>query len=137
MKIDPRQIPSGGLIISEEFTSRGLDLDTEIIHFRPLIKVRAEVTKISGAVLARLLIDAMFFGSCSRCLNEFERKYTKQIQIHYPVGKTESEIILDPDIREEIILDYPIKPLCSDSCKGLCPKCGANLNEGGCTCGST
>ena len=137
MKIDPRQIPSGGLILSEEFTSRGLDLDTEIIHFRPPIKVRAEITKISTAVSVRFSIEAIFFGSCSRCLNEFERKYTKQIQINYPVGKSESEIILDPEIREEIILDYPIKPLCSDSCKGLCPKCGANLNEGGCSCGST
>jgi uncharacterized protein len=137
VKIDPRQIPSGGLILREEFTPKGLDLDTEIIHFRPPIKVGAEVTKVSGAVSVRFSIEGMFFGSCSRCLNEFERKYTKEIQVNYPVGKAESEIILDPEIREEIILDYPIKPLCSDNCKGLCLKCGANLNEGGCSCGST
>jgi uncharacterized protein len=43
-------------------------------------------------------------------------------------------IDLGPDIREEIILDYPVKPLCKPDCKGLCPTCGKNLNEGQCNC---
>ena len=49
-------------------------------------------------------------------------------------GERSRTIDLDQDIREEIILDYPIKPLCNPDCKGLCPKCGKNLNEGGCNC---
>ena len=52
-------------------------------------------------------------------------------------GERSRTIDLDQDIKEEIILDYPIKPLCNPDCKGLCPKCGKNLNEGGCSCAIT
>lgn len=43
-------------------------------------------------------------------------------------------IDLQPIIREEGILAVPIQALCSPDCKGLCPVCGQNLNEGTCTC---
>lgn len=35
---------------------------------------------------------------------------------------------------EQFLLALPIKPLCSKTCRGLCPKCGQNLNEGACSC---
>ena len=37
-------------------------------------------------------------------------------------------------MREQIILMMPLKPLCDETCKGLCPRCGANLNREACTC---
>lgn len=43
-------------------------------------------------------------------------------------------IDLQPIIREEGILAVPIQALCSPDCKGLCPQCGQNLNEGACSC---
>jgi uncharacterized protein len=36
--------------------------------------------------------------------------------------------------RQDILLAMPIKPICSEECKGLCPSCGRNLNEGPCGC---
>jgi uncharacterized protein len=72
--------------------------------------------------------------SCSRCLEEFESDFKKVIALNYPVDKSDPVINLEPDIREEIIIDYPLKPLCKPDCKGLCPKCGRNLNEGNCSC---
>ncbi len=63
--------------------------------------------------------------------------FNKDIQLSYALDSSDVFIDLKPNIREEIILDYPIKPLCSLSCKGLCLKCGKNKNEGGCNCGST
>jgi len=36
---------------------------------------------------------------------------------------------------EEFLLALPVKPLCSDECKGLCPDCGQDLNAGPCKCG--
>jgi uncharacterized protein len=41
---------------------------------------------------------------------------------------------LDDEIRQEIILDYPMKIICKAECKGLCPNCGQNLNTGECDC---
>jgi uncharacterized protein len=46
-------------------------------------------------------------------------------------GKT---VDLDPFLREQIILALPAYPVCDESCKGLCPVCGANLNERECGC---
>ncbi|MBI5187527.1 MAG: DUF177 domain-containing protein, partial [Nitrospirae bacterium] len=37
-------------------------------------------------------------------------------------------------IKEQVMLNLPMKPLCSDSCKGICPQCGTDLNEGNCGC---
>jgi uncharacterized protein len=47
------------------------------------------------------------------------------------------EIDLKPAIREQILLQIPGSPLCTDACKGLCPKCGKDLNEGECGCDRT
>ena len=44
------------------------------------------------------------------------------------------EIDLSPLVQEQIILALPTRPLCRESCKGLCPQCGVNLNVQTCTC---
>jgi uncharacterized protein len=41
---------------------------------------------------------------------------------------------LTPLIREQMILALPTRPLCQEDCRGLCPRCGANLNERDCGC---
>ena len=47
------------------------------------------------------------------------------------------EIDLKPALREQILLSIPPSPVCSDDCKGLCPRCGKDLNEGECGCDRT
>jgi uncharacterized protein len=47
------------------------------------------------------------------------------------------EIDIDPYVFEEVMLNLPIKTLCSDACKGMCPVCGKNLNNGDCRCEKT
>ena len=137
MKIDTRQIPDEGLTLAEEFSPAEIDLDTEIIKFCGPVKARAVVTKSYDAITVALTLNAPMLASCSRCLQEFNAGFNKQFQLNYAVDKLQPLIDLDSDIREEIILSYPINPLCSDDCKGLCPRCGHNLNEGGCNCGTT
>lgn len=162
MRIDTNQIPSGGLTLTEEFIPSALDLETGIVKFRGPIKTKADVSRITNAVSVRLFLNATMYASCSRCLNEFDIGLDREIELNYAVSKQESKIDtsnpkrvkrvegslechgersrtidLNPDIRDQIILDYPIKPLCSLNCKGLCAKCGKNLNEGGCSCATT
>ena len=43
-------------------------------------------------------------------------------------------IDLDPLVREQLVLSLPAYPVCREDCKGLCPVCGANLNERECGC---
>jgi uncharacterized protein len=137
MKIDTNNIPPEGLFLDEEISSRALELDTEMIKFISPVRVRAKVYRITNAVNVKLSLDALMRFGCSRCLEEATANYKKEIELSYQANKQEPLIDLDSDIREEIILDYPIKPLCQPDCKGLCPKCGKRLNEGGCSCGTT
>ena len=137
MKIELNQIPPEGLILVEEISPEKLDLETELIKFNGPVMVRARVEKITNAVTVRLTAEASMRSSCGRCLEDFNIDFRKDINLSYPVSKNELSIDLDPDIREEMIIDYPIKPLCRNDCKGLCQKCGKNLNEGGCSCGTT
>jgi len=137
VEIDTRKIPDEGLILTEEFSPEDLDLDTDIVKFLSPIKAKAVIHKSYDAVFVNLTLGALMNISCGRCLKEEKRDFSRIIELNYAVDKSDPIIELDCDIREEIILDYPIKPLCSVDCKGLCPKCGANLNEGGCHCGAT
>jgi uncharacterized protein len=87
--------------------------------------------------------------TCDRCVKEFEKNLTNHFQITYLFGGDSDENddfnlkILSPDqdkinIRDDVFeygeLAIPMKKLCSDDCKGLCPKCGTNWNEGSCSC---
>lgn len=137
MKIYVNKIPQEGLIQEEHLNPAGLSLDTQNIKICEPIKIKAEITRITNAVAVKMHLGYNLIFECSRCLREFKKDLVKDIQINIPLGKNEVEVDLTGDIRQEIILDYPIKMLCIPQCKGLCPKCGKDLNEGGCSCGST
>jgi uncharacterized protein len=134
MKININKISLEGVVFSEDISPKGLDLETEIVKFNGPLKIRAEVSRITNAVTVNLSLTGSLCLICGRCLNDFEISLNKNLRLNYPASKSEPVIDLDPDIRQEIILDYPMKPLCKPNCQGLCPKCGKNLNEGKCDC---
>ncbi len=134
MKIYVAQIPPEGICLSEDLPPEELELDTGIIKFRGPVQVKAEVFKITNAVTFDLEIKAAMYCLCSRCVEEFELPLYKRLKFSYPVDRSMQAIDLDPDIRQEIILEYPLKPLCRENCHGLCVKCGKNLNLGQCSC---
>ena len=134
MKISVNNIPPEGLSLEENIESQSLDLDTDIIKFREPIGIKAKVQLITNAINVEVTAFFLMHSTCSRCLNDFEIKSKKDFRLNYQVESPNQVIDFNPDIRQEIILDYPIKSLCSSACKGLCPKCGKNLNEGKCNC---
>jgi uncharacterized protein len=91
---------------------------------------------------------------CSRCLEEVVVPIRAQItEEYYPTVDLRSGVTVDrPDggagymlneaheldltepVRQSILLELPMKPLCRGDCAGLCPQCGKNLNEGACQC---
>jgi len=87
--------------------------------------------------------------TCDRCLTSFERAIDGTFHVLFvPEGTAPDQqddevriipsdmmvIILDEDVRQAIELTVPVKLLCTEDCKGLCPRCGKNLNHGPCTC---
>jgi uncharacterized protein len=81
--------------------------------------------------------------SCARCLKPFDRDFEIQVQELYAAGAepdadeyplVEDSVDLEPLIRDVVILAMPFAPLCRPDCRGLCARCGGDLNLGECTC---
>ena len=137
MKININRIPPDSSTLREDIDSSCLDLDTDVIKFRGPIRAKADISRITNAVTVDLSLAASMYANCSRCLGEFKVDFKKNLKLNYMADRLNPVIDLDPDIKENIILSYPLKPLCSPDCKGLCRECGKNLNNGGCSCGTT
>lgn len=87
---------------------------------------------------------------CDRCVDEFERRlvvnyhvvyvYDDRDKSKYTAGEVQvlsvgtTHIDLSEDIRQFLMLAVPLKLLCNDGCRGLCPHCGANWNHATCSC---
>ena len=117
------------------------------------IDVQCHIVKTSGTIFIKGSLSLSLAIYCSRCLEDVilpvggdfaytlvpEKPETKEdleltaeeLEISYYQGDF---IDLQPIICEQIILQIPIKPLCSEDCKGLCPHCGTNLNAAACDC---
>ena len=92
--------------------------------------------------------------ACARCLEPVTREVARQLELLYrpqgvdagreeiSVTQAEAEIgyyvgegvELADILREQILLEVPMKVVCREDCKGLCPSCGHNLNQGACHC---
>lgn len=134
MRIDLNWIPPEGLILEEEIRPGDLELETETVNFSGPVRVKAEISKVSDVIIVDLALKAAPKFNCSRCLEDFEVALERKFKLDYSVNKSALVINLNPEIREEVILGYPLKPLCRLDCKGLCSKCGENLNAGSCKC---
>jgi uncharacterized protein len=72
---------------------------------------------------------------CSRCAGFFSTTLRVSSFLRaYEVPDGTETVDLTADIREDILVDLPTVSLCSPTCKGLCPKCGKNWNDGPCSC---
>lgn len=128
MKVPVDRIRPEGLQVQEDADPQKLDLNTEVACFRAPLKIEARLERISDVVNASLNVRGTLVLVCCRCLSEFNIELDQGFTVDYQVEKGMRLIDLDPDIRDHIMLEYPLKPLCSEACKGLCPRCGANLN---------
>ncbi|MFV0465316.1 MAG: YceD family protein [Lachnospiraceae bacterium] len=85
---------------------------------------------------------------CGRCLQDVTVGIPLSLRKEYLIGITqvdtddaeyitESSLDVDKIVYDEILVNWPMKVLCSDNCRGICGKCGANLNVRTCSCEQT
>jgi uncharacterized protein len=87
-------------------------------------------------------VVATWRGDCRRCLVPASGEIDAHVREIFEDDATEGETYpldrdvadLEPLVREALMLEMPIAPLCREDCKGLCPNCGANRNETDCGC---
>ena len=122
-----------GETFEEEIEPSELDIDIGVMSFPEPILVKAEAWKSGDDLTVNAHVEAERVMTCSLCLEEFNNVFEKDITLHYDIKGLES-VTLDPDIRDEILLEHPIRVLCKPDCRGLCSFCGTNLNDGSCDC---
>lgn len=110
------------------------------------VKIEGLVQNRAGVVTLHYTVSLSYQIPCDRCLIPIEHKdqiYQFEHTIVRSLNQDSnddfvvlSDGILDLDelATSDIILELPIKNICSEGCKGLCPYCGTNLNEKSCDC---
>ena len=135
MKIDLLAITSGEKLFVEEWYSPvKLDLNNQDIEFLEDIFFRGEALRGDGFLQIEGEVTSRWKEVCARCLRRTEKDFKSSIHLDLAVGNSETIYDFTPELREEILTAYPDRILCSDTCRGLCGNCGANLNVAPCDC---
>lgn len=162
MFINVRELELHEVEFSQEFRPQVIDFGPDIRQETPLRTTgRAQVVeerhgrkgsiediRVVGDYSTRIEVR------CARCLEPVSRDLASQFDLLYrPLGvdagpderavqRVETEIgyyqgeglLLEDVLREQVLLAVPIKLVCSEQCRGICPRCGQNLNVEQCAC---
>lgn len=149
MKLDVRPILSGETDrIEIDYTLSSAELPAiNDVEFSDNIKVTGEFKNTAGYMTLTLVCAIEYRSVCARCLKEldgtlnvsFEKVVCEEGDLQNQenddyIEICDSVIDVDEAIIEDIILNFPAKLLCRDDCKGICPKCGVDLNSVSCNC---
>ena len=135
MKVHVEDISPEGLDLTEEISPLGISLDlaSQGIIFLAPVNTKAKILKSGSEVFAEVELKGLLEYTCSRCLARFQKVFERTFNLSREV-KPGDILDIDEDVRQEMMVDYPMKLLCKADCKGLCPNCGQNLNVGNCDC---
>jgi len=118
------------------------------------VQVDLEIHKDHARVRMVGTVRTTLEVTCSRCLEPFRVPFDGSFDLRYAPATElgadgdnelaeddldtsvyrDDQIDLSEMLREQFYLALPMKPLCRDECRGLCPSCGTNRNTGACTC---
>ena len=128
---------------SEGVEFADFSLDVEVLR----AKLNGKITCSGGVLVLEANLDAKIKTSCARCLKELELPVSVDfsetlVQAGQEEGKDLDSVIVfegtEVDVGQlaenNLLLNISSKYLCSENCRGLCPKCGKDLNEGDCDC---
>ena len=128
------------------------------IYFPAALRFRVRAIRIQEIVEVEGRFDASVRLTCSRCLKQFETPLGANFVITYTRNKPEvttasggddievsaeeaglimfsgRKIDLRDALQEQVVMSIPMQPICVEACRGLCSRCGADLNAGDCDC---
>lgn len=152
MIIDIDRLPREGLEVSKEFEFSNVEIiEQSAVFFQP-VYAEISVKKVGEEVFIKGRIKTILSFVCSRCLVPYEFPIDSNFDLVYlpeELEQVKDELDGDDlntsfyysrriDLREVVLeqfnLTFPVKPLCSESCQGICPVCGRNINSGECSC---
>jgi uncharacterized protein len=144
----PLELNIGFLVNAAVGTCRDFSFDYEKMNFGDDLTVTDFVGTASFSRTQQgLLLQGQFTANmdldCVRCLKEYNQPMSWSFTDLYAFDSRslsesnllvpeEGRIDLAPLLREYVLLEVPIQPICRSDCKGLCPECGENLNYTDC-----
>ena len=148
--IDLAQLPPEGVRLDGTLGRLTLGDGTELNG----VKWRLRVLPSGADFFMEVTGDAVWEGTCSRCLEPLDLPLKVESQFlgskdpelvvrgAHTLGTQDLDVVFFPEptldeealVREQFQLQAPMHPLCRESCAGLCPECGKNLNKGRCAC---
>lgn len=162
MFIELKDLEINPLDFREEFGPGVIDLGADVRQLSVLrSEGRADLVeenhgkhKVVQDIRLKGKLDTTVEAACARCLDPVVHKVDRSFDLLYrPIGidsghaelsvtDAEAEIgyytgeglLLEDTLREQVLLALPLKSICREDCKGLCPLCGKNLNETQCSC---
>jgi len=110
------------------------------------IRGTVEFTRTNRGILGQGQLHSQVQLECARCLKSFSQPLDFYLEAQFGLSppKPQGEPLfligmngildLTEALREQILLELPMRPLCKPKCRGLCIECGKDLNEGPCNC---
>ena len=152
MIINVDRFPKEGLKVSKDFEFSSLDLVEESAVFLQPVHADMNIKKVGDEIRIKGRVKTCLSFVCSRCLTPFKFPVDSSFDLVYlpeelDVVKEElgtedlnnffyqhRQIDLREVVLEQLNLTFPVKPLCSEKCQGICPVCGKNQKHGKCGC---
>jgi uncharacterized protein len=113
------------------------------------LELEVQLEGVAEGVLVTASVVAPLAGECARCLEPFTSATTVRVQELFTAEPEEDsdpgladgeqsylldgsgQLDLEPALRDAVVLELPLAPLCEDDCQGLCVECGARLADAG------
>lgn len=144
----PLRLNVGFIVAQSAGFCRDFPFDLPLINIPPDLQISnvhgsIRATRTPQGILLQVDFTAQTNLECVRCLTDFQQSLQVSFTELYAFSQryiTDSGLLmpetgiidLAPVLREYVLLEIPISPLCSQACKGLCQICGNNLNESTC-----
>ena len=122
--------------VQQEYDPKHSDVEFVDLKYSEPLVMDGIVEKDRDTLTFRGHLTSKVVKICARCLKSVKDHVDQPFELFYEIkGKEDLETL--NDLREVLILDHPIRFLCREECRGLCPSCGINLNVEECNCRAT
>lgn len=134
MFIRLQDFPEGEIVpVQHRYDPKKLDAESVDLLFPQDIEMEGTVEKGTDVVTFRGRLFGPSQLICGRCLEKTPSSLDKDFEFYYEIQGKDS-LDTTNDIREAVILEQPLSYICAETCRGLCPQCGINLNLKSCSC---
>lgn len=129
-----RRIKDKEVELREDFPVSSWKMDSSDVKFVDNLYFDGKFVRVGREILLEAEVITHQLITCSRCLGEYQQVKKQQFNLKFNSSDLEDYLEIDEDIREQILLDFPMKVLCKPDCRGMCLGCGVNLNFEECKC---